>query len=58
MTSKRRLTGDDACKVACPGGPPPECPKMACQRAVQSFDKDIAPEEPAKKAKKSTGGNP
>ena len=51
MKPARRITGDDVCDAACPSGPPPTCPKMACQRAIEMFTKDIAPPEPAKKPK-------
>jgi len=54
MIPRRRLTGDDVCKIACPSGPPPECPKEACQRAIEMFTQDIAP--PKKKKDNKPAG--
>ena len=38
MKQVRRLEDDDVCNIACPSGPPPTCPKKACQRAVMMFE--------------------
>jgi len=56
MTTGRRVEGDDLCFIACPSGPPPTCPKMACHRALMIFEKDLLMQE--KKPKKEVRHGP
>ena len=49
MDTGRRVHGDDVCDTACPSGPPPTCPKMACHRAITMFERDMMLKESEKK---------